>query len=232
MAKLTTLQIVQRTLSALDSDNVSSISDTVESEQILDILNTVYDRLLDDFPWYHLREYGTLEVTATAHIMKIPNDILQVDLIRYNKEDIIYVTPYEMTEFLDNRDITQSEVDSNGAYNDRDPSYWTSYDDEYITFDAYDGSLVASYTDCEFIRKPSTLTSDTDIPDLPDRLHTVLLDGVLEEAFRLFKIDERTAMVYQRKYIVGLGKVKRWARRINKKESSWGTDYGRKNYRG
>lgn len=232
MAQLTVLQIVQRILSALDSDNVSSFSETVESEQVKLLIDTVYDKLLDDYPWYHLLDHGNLEVTATAHKMKIPNTVQQVNWIKYNKEDVEYITPKEMQDILDNRDITLSNVDSNGAINDDDPTYWTSFDDEYITFDSYNSSLVASLSNAEFIRKPATLSEDTDIPDLPDRLHNVLLDGVFEEAFRTMKGDLQYAAVYQRKYLMGLHKAKRWARKINKKESTYGTDYGRKNYRG
>ena len=232
MARLTVLQIVQKALSAITSDNVSSFGETVESEQVKDVVDTVYDRLLDDYPWGHLKEYGTLEVTTVDHQMKIPNTILQVDLIRYNKNDINYIEPYDMTVKLDGRDTSLSEVDSNGAYNDRDPVYWTSYDDEYIIFDAYDGSLVSSLSDCAFVRKPSVLTANDDIPDLPDRLHTVLLDGVFEEVFRILKGDRRIANTYQRKYMVGLAKAKRWARKLNIKDSSYGNGYGRTNYRG
>lgn len=232
MAKLTTIQIVQRVLSAIDSDNVTSIADTVESEQVKDILDTVYDRLLDDFPWYHLKEYGTLEVTAVENEMKIPNTVMQVDSVRYNKKDVFYLTPEDMTKKLDSRDISLSNVDNLGAYTEQEPTYWTSVDDEKIILDSYDGTLVSSLTKCLFIRKPVVLTNDSDVPDMPDRLHTVLLDGVFEEAFRLLKGDLQGATVYQRKYLVGLGKAKRWARRINKKDSTYGEGYGRNSYRG
>jgi len=232
MARLTTLQIIQKALSAINSDNVSSISETVESEQVKDILDTVYDKLLDDFPWYHLREFGTLEVTSTAHQMKIPNTVMQVNFVRYNKKDITYIDPYDMLVMLDGRDTTLTEVDANGAVNNRDPRYWTSYDDENIIFDGYDSSLVSSLSKCEFIRKPSVLSSEGDIPDLPDRLHTVLLDGVFEMVFRLIAGDKQNAVTHQRKYIVGLAKAKRWARKVNKKNTSYGSSYGRSNFRG
>jgi hypothetical protein len=230
MAKLTVIQIVQRVLSAIDSDNVTSISDTVESEQVKDILDTVYDRLLDDFPWDHLKEYGTLEVTAIDNEMKLPANILHLNSIRYNKKDVQYLSPEDMVKKLDGRDVSLSNVDSLGAINDQDPTYWTSYDSETIVFDSYDGTLTSSLSNCSFVKKPAILTSDSDIPNMPDRLHTVLLDGVFEETFRLLKGDIQGAAIYQRKYLVGLGKAKRWANRINLKDSTYGDDYGRTYY--
>jgi len=228
MAKLTVIQIVQRVLSAIDSDNVTSISDTVESEQVKDILDTVYDRLLDDFPWDHLKEYGTLEVTAIDNEMKLPANVLHLNSIRYDKKDVQYISPEDMTKKLDSRDTSLSNIDSLGAINNEDPTYWTSYDSETIVFDSYDGTLISSLSNCSLVRKPTILTSDSDIPDMPDRLHTVLLDGVFEEAFRLLKGDLQGASIYNRKYIVGLGKVKRWASRINLKGSIYGDEYARK----
>lgn len=231
MAQTTVLEITQRVLSAIDSDNVSTIDETVESEQVFLLVKTVYDNLLDDFPWYHLRERGNLEVTSTAHIMKIPDNVTHVMelVIRYDGEKVYYKTPNEMTDLLNGRDTTLSTVDSNGAVNDTDPNYWTTYDDENIIFDSYDGTLVTSYTDCWFAVTPDKLTTGNDIPDLPEGLSSVLLWGVLEEAFRTLKGDETAASRYENKYRKGLAKAKRWARNINKKESTFGQDYGRKN---
>lgn len=229
MAKLTALQFIQRAMSVIDSDNVTDISETVESEQMKLLLDTVYDRLLNDFPWFHLVDYGTLEVTSTNHILAIPSNVLLLEELRYNKKSIIFIEPSEMIVILDGRDTTLSTVDSSGALNNRDPQYWTSEDDENIIFDSYDGSLASSLSKVRFIRKPVVLNSNSDIPDLPEYLHSVLLDALFEEAFRTLKGDVQTAQIYQRKYISGLGKAKRWARTLNKKESTFGSSYGRRN---
>lgn len=234
MAKLTSLQYVQRALSKIDADNVSDISDTVESEQVKLLLDEAYENIIDDFPWFHLQEYGQLEVTATAHIMKIPDTVANIDgdLIRYNKLDVWYISPDKMIEILDGRDTTLSTVDSNGALNNRDPQYWTTEDDENIIFDSYDGTLAQALSQVRFIRKPASLTNNTDIPDIPDILHGVLLNRVLEETFRTLKGDEQSAQVYARKYIIGLAKAKRWARKLDRKVSTHGADYGRRQTQG
>ena len=74
MAISTSLDYVQRALSIIDADNVSEISDSVEGTQVFGLLKNVYDELLDGFPWPHLREFDRLQVTATAHIMKLQPD--------------------------------------------------------------------------------------------------------------------------------------------------------------
>lgn len=229
MAKLTALEFVQRTLSAIDEVEVDSINDDVISEQVFLLLKSCYEELINDYPWYHLREYGNLEVTTTANKMKIPDNVLTIDgeLIRYNKKDVYYISPEEMNFKLDGRDTTLSNVDSNGAFNDKDPVYWTSEDDTYVVFDSYDSSLVSSLSRVRFIITPSDLTGDLSIPSLPDRLHTVLLYRLYEDAFRTLKGDEQTATRYGLKYKEGLFKAKRWARKLDREASTHTQNYAR-----
>lgn len=232
MARLTYLQIVQRVASAIDSDNVTAIDESPESEQIAELVKTVYDDLMSEFPWYHKRETIQLEVTATAHIMKIPNDVEQLasDIIYYDNEPVYYWHPDKMRDHLANQDTSLSTIDSNGAQNDKDPSYWSSYDDENIIFDSYDGTLVQAETAVWAIKEVSPPETDTDVPDMPNNLHPVLLWGVMEEAFRTLKGDETAASRYGRKYQKGKARAKRWARKTNQKENPGRKiDYGRRN---
>lgn len=230
MAKLTTLQFVQRALSRIDSENVSSVDETVESEQVKLFLDEAYEEIIADYPWFHLRTFDTLEVTATAHVMKIPDDIETVDgnLIRYNDKDVWYVTPERMEEILSGRDTSLSDVDANGALTNRDPAYWTTEDDENIIFDSYDGSLVSANSRVRMVRFPTALNDNTDVPDLPDRLHITLQHRVYELCLRFLKGDEQGAQTEQRKYIKSLAAAKRWARKVDRGVSTWGMTYGRK----
>jgi hypothetical protein len=234
MPKLTRLQIVQKVLSAIDSDNVTATDETVESEQVLELLDTVYNKTLGTYPWPHLFTLDNLETTSTAHKMRIPLDIQGVEWIRYNDSDPIYRTPFEMVELLASRDTTQSDVDSNGAKNAKDPSYWTSNDDEFIIFDSYNGNLVSSLSKIYVVKEPSIMTDDDDYPDLPSRFHPILVDGVIEEAFRTLVGDNQTAHIYARKFIQGKAQMKRWARILNFDNSTYNdkVDYGRKNFSG
>ncbi len=44
--KYTLLEIVQSVLSSMDSDEINSIDDTVESQQVVEIVKTVYDDII------------------------------------------------------------------------------------------------------------------------------------------------------------------------------------------
>lgn len=54
MAKLTLLDIVQDILSDMDSDTVNSITDSVESLQIAQIVKTTFFEIITEGEWPHL----------------------------------------------------------------------------------------------------------------------------------------------------------------------------------
>jgi hypothetical protein len=231
MSKLTYLQIVQRVADAIDSDNVTTVDESPEAEQIAALVQTVYADLITEFPWYHKRVSVNLEMTAVPHQLKLPNDVEQLmsDIIYYNRKPVYYWSPEKMRTYLMGQDTTLANIDDTGARNDKDPSYWTTFDDENITFDSYDGSLAPSLSDVWVAKSPTPPQEDDDVPDLPHNLHSVLLFGVLEEAFRTLKGDEQAATKYQQKYIKGKARAKRWAKRTNiKDDPGKKIDYGRK----
>ena len=229
MAISTSLDYVQRALSIIDGNNVSAISDTVEAEQVFQLLKNVYDELLDSYNWPHLMEFQQLQVTATLHIMRLPTDTVGFNWIRYNKDDVIFIEPLEMQKILDARDTTLSTVDVNGAINDRDPEFWTTVDDNNIIFDSYNVSLQASLSRIEAIKKPTDLTTDTNRPDIPERMEYTLRNMLFAEALRILKADETRAAIYDEKALDGLSNLKRWARRHNDVKSWYGRTYGRRN---
>ena len=226
MAKLTRLEFVQRVLARIDAENVTSTDETVESDQVLGLLNEAYEEFFE-FPWPNLRTKGNLEVTSTAHEMKLPTDVLGIDWIRYNGKDLTWKEPLEMETLLDSRDTSLSNVDSNGALTDQDPTYWTTYDDATIIMDSYDGSLVSALATCQFSREPTPMTDDLDMPDLPSRLHPVLFDRVCALAFATLLNDFNNYKIYNDRYTQQYVKMKRWARRVNREDSTYGDDYSR-----
>lgn len=229
MAAYTKLKIVQKMLSATDLENVTAIGDTVESEQAAELVDTVYIDILKDYDWPFLYTISTLNVSANPNEMTIPDDKFQINWIRYNKNDITYIEPKDMIILLDSRDQTLATVDSRGCYIDRDPTYWTSYDDETITFDSYNGNLVAAYCVCQFVRNPGTLSSDDSVPDLPARFIPVLIAGCLAEAFLTLKGDDTIGQMYNKRFRLGMIDMKKWARKVAsaKRTTESGQDYSR-----
>ncbi len=227
--KLTKLRIVQMVLSAIDSDEVTSIGETVEAEQVGMLVDSIYDGINGEYPWAHLREEGTLEVTPTAHIMKLPNDIMTINDIWYNGSKVEYIVPTDMSELLNSRDTSSASIDSNGAKMDEDARYWTSVDDTYITFDSYNGSLVSAHTLTDVFRMPAQMVNDTDYPDLPERFHNLLFEGATADAFYTLKGDTVGFNIFRNRYKKSKEKMDRWAKRVNRKNSTGkNVDYGRR----
>jgi hypothetical protein len=228
MAKLTRLTLVQRILSAIDAEGVSTVSETVESEQVAQLLDTAYEAIVADYPWPWLFSIRQLEVPV-SNTMLLPSDMTQADWIRYDGKEVAYIEPKEMTVLLAGRNTLESNIDDSGAYNDRDPQYWTSYDDEKITFDSYDTALSTIKTEVYGTKSVNTLLEDTDIPDLPEKFHTTLLFRTIADAFTTLKSDTTNFQIYDKKAKLGMIDMKRWARRINKKHTTFSeNDYARK----
>lgn len=212
--KLTRLQIVQRVLSVLNEDNITSIGESSVSVQVAAILDTLYTDIVSQFPWPFLNTTVNLESTSSSHIMRIPEDVFQVNWIRYNKKNIDYISYKEMVELLDSRDTDRDNVDSNGAITDMDPTYWTSIGEEEIVFDSYDGSLIPSKSLVEVVSIPDELINDDDYPVLPARFVPVLLWGVMSQSLLDLDGDDSMARFYERKFTSSLSQMKVWGRKI------------------
>lgn len=226
MSELTGITVVQRVLSAINADNVNAVDESPEGEQVFALLQTVYEELLEEFPWHHKRELFSFEVTTISNQMRIPEKIVQLadkDVIYYNRKPVYWIEPREMERRLVTADQTLSNVDSNGAYTDKDPTYWSSFDDDNIVFDAYNGTLAESLSQAWGVSSPVDYTNPVLPLDMPEVLASALIWGVMEEAFRTIKGDETSATRYSTKAKKAKARAKRWARKTNK-EPDHGTN--------
>jgi hypothetical protein len=141
----TLLEIVQDILNDMDSDSVNSIDDTEEARQVAQIVRTTYEKWLaarDDWPFLRtLSQLTGLGDLDNPTKMQIPEDMTKVEWVKYNKKDVTYLPPKEFKDMLDTRTETTDIVDANGYILNADPTYWTSYDEEYIHFDGYDSAV-------------------------------------------------------------------------------------------
>ncbi len=141
--------------------------------------------------------------------MRLPETIIDLKWIKYDCKKpgetrnrftkIIYKTPEEFLDITDQRLSTDSKVtvvtDSTGikinVYDDRAPAYFTSFDDDYVVFDAYnsavESSLQNSKTQCHGKRSVAFTLSDTFTPDLPVQMFTYLLNEAKSAAFLTLK---------------------------------------------
>lgn len=209
MSKLTLLEIVNDIANDLDTDPVNSISGTVESSQISQIVKTVYFELIANRNWPHLKRTMQLEAsgdTAKPTHMKMPVLTKELLLVNYNKKklndltrdrfsEVKYLEPDQFLDNINSRNVNESNVirvtDFGGAplyiRNDTQPTYYTSFDDEYLVFDSYDSNiettLQESNTQAVIYVEPTWVHSDDSIPDLPSEAFPLLVEEAKSTAF-------------------------------------------------
>lgn len=199
MPKLTLLDMTQNILSAMDSDEVNSIFDTVESEQVVEILKETYFELLSLREWP--QKHGIVTLTALSDnnfptFFEIPENVERVEAIRYNGDILVYLHPEEFLDISLSLDTTQANVfegtDKNSGKplyvrNDENPVYWTSFDDKYVILNSYDNTVDTTLQEskilCTGMKHPAWTMDDTFIPDMPIDYFPMLLAEAKSVAF-------------------------------------------------
>lgn len=165
--KLTLLQIVQKTMEALNLDEINSISDSPDSEQIAQIAQDSYYELLNQADWPHtirLEQLESVGDNTKPNYLRIPDEVTRIDDFKYDAtlvdssslpvdlieiKTVVWLSPVDFLKKTQGRNTELTEIetitDFNGVryhvYNDREPSYWTSFDDEYVVCDAYNSDV-------------------------------------------------------------------------------------------
>lgn len=198
MAKMTLLEIVQNILSALDSDEVNDISDTVESAQVAEIVRETYYEQFNNITLpasTSLLKLDGISNTDSPNYMRFNSDVDNIKWIKYkdhrNQERFSEVTFINPEEFLDI--VLQHSASTDNVFLTTDPSstvtyyiktnkcptYYTSFDNNYIAFDSYDSeyeSTLHSNNSVAYGTKTREFMLEDDfIPDIPDNLFPLLL---------------------------------------------------------
>ena len=212
MAKMTLLEIVQDILSDMDSDEVNSIDDTIESQQVAQIVKTCYHEMISNRDWPHLQKLIQLDALndiTKPNYLRLPNEVKELKLVKYDArkegsdklemKDIRYKTPDAFLRYVSNRNSTldnvQTVTDFSGTslliFNNYAPSYWTSFDDLNLVFDSYDvavdNTLKQSKNQAMAYMEPVWVHLNTAIPDLPSEAFSSLLEEAKSTAFFVLK---------------------------------------------
>lgn len=211
MAK-TLLEIVQDILSSMDSDEVNSITDTVESEQVARIVRNTYEDLISrvDYPehWdmFELNASGT---STKPTLMYKPTNIKKIDFVKYDKRltgetapNYQYVAYQDRKTFLDRMyalNVDEDDVISFDhtissdtmtllCFNNKAPDYYTSLDDNMLIFDSYDAvvdaNLQKNKTMCYGLKIPTPFSmTDGFTPDLDEEQFALLFQESKATAF-------------------------------------------------
>lgn len=210
--KKTLLEITQNILNDLDSDEVNSINDTVESQQVANIIKACYNELLSNRNWPHLRkliQLDSLSDITKPNYLKVPNSLKEMISFHYDVRkagdtrtilaDVKYKQPEDFLRYVSSRNSDIDTVDEIEDFsgsklmiaNNVAPSYWTSFDDTYIVTDAYnkaiDDTLKASKTQCLAYLEPTWVHTDEAIPNLPEEAFALLEEEAKSTCFLVLK---------------------------------------------
>lgn len=211
----TLLELVQKILSSMDSDQVNTIAETTESQQVVDVIQTCYFDIvaIGELP----RDDDLFQLEASLDddlpvTMYLPDDVSDIRWLKYNNAtadapDAVYqpVLPMPLRDFVEmvtGLDPDESNVDTytytSGTSsftlycnNDRAPRYYTTTNDNTILFDSYDSAVDTT------LQKSKTMgfgqktfpwvASDTFVPPLDDKQLQRLLHEAKALAFAELK---------------------------------------------
>lgn len=252
--KYTLLEMVQEILSDMDSDEVNSIDDTVESQQVASIVRSAYMAIMSNRNWSHLRKLVNLVNSTTpaqpTH-MYLESPIKEMVYVNYNcvKPDQPGRRIYQTMKWLEpdaflrrqnalNSDLANVDViqDPTGIEllirNDKNPEYFTSFDDNVLVFDSYLSSIENTVQSskvqaCAYVM-PTWTHLDDAVPDLPDEAFTLLIEEAKSRAMlRLKQVADQKSEQEARRQNQWLSR-KQW--RVNGGVKY--PDYGRRSRKG
>lgn len=210
--KMSWLSMVQDILSDMDSDPVDTIDETVEAVQVSQILRTTFFNIIDGRDWPHLYNLFTLTATnaLTPTHMTIPEDVTEIQSIRYNKRKLLdtrdkigeieYLVPDQFLDISLARNSSATDVtsvtDPSGIVlyikNNIAPTYYTSFTDRTIVMDSFDSDIDTFLTSAKCIgygkKYPTAVIGDgSGYPDMPVEAFSYLLAEAKATAFLTLK---------------------------------------------
>lgn len=212
MAKMSLLDMVQEILSDMNSDNVNSISDTEEAEQVARIIRSTFRNLYNDRMWPHTAQMVKLSSMADSNRpthMKMLDSVEEIHLVKYDVRtsvsdpikfrDILYMEPMDFLDMVmlrdASKDYAQTVIDIHGTpliiHTNAPPTYWTTFDDEHMVFDSFDATmdsvLQEDKTQVYGYVEPDFRFEDDFVPDVPLKYFPYFLSEAKSTCFLKIK---------------------------------------------
>ncbi len=253
--KYTLLKMTQLILSSMDSDEVNDIADTVESAQVVDIIETTYNEFLSDYHFPETHDFFQLEATSstTPLVLTRPSNVVNMDWFKYNwkltsesNDNYDLVREVSRLEFMnrtdafdvDSSNVSTFDITRNSQTfpinyrNDKMPAYYMVFNDSQIVCDSIDTdedtNLQKAKTWCHGQLEQTFTRSNTFTPDIDEQTFSAYYNECKAQCFADLKqtINQRLER-----------KVRQEAIRIQKNKHAIPTttdwvhtfpDYGRK----
>lgn len=194
--------MVQSILSDMDSQDVNSINDSVEAQQIASVIEDTYYTILSsrEIPENKkLIKLTSLSQLARPTHFTYPSDTRELEKVFYSTgegiyKDIPYVDPLTFLSRQPTTGLSVFDVNAGTTLlirQDAAPNFYTSFDDTTIIMDSYDASIESTLQESKTRAFGSTFPSfsiaDDFEPPLDDNLLSYLLAEAKSICFSLFK---------------------------------------------
>lgn len=205
--KMTLLAMVQSILSDMDSEDVNTISDTLEATQVASVVRDTYYQMIAArmIPEHQeLLKLTALSDSAKPTHFRYPDSVKKIDCLWYNVStdggiewrELKFIEPAQfLGRYLEGSDTT-TVYDANGGTtyfvgNDQMPNYFTTFDDYHVVLDSHDSSVEATVQQSKVralgVVYPTFELSDTYTPDIDAVLFPYLLAEAKSACFSMFK---------------------------------------------
>lgn len=208
--RYTLIEMVQRLLESMDSDEVNDIADTPESMAVANIIKSEYFKLIGELEPKETENLFQLDASTDnllPTVMYLPAGVANIQRLKYNIgespsdsnfRDLTYLPIMEFVEYMNALDETQTYVGNQrlklGATwfnlkfrNDVSPFYWTCPDDLTIIMDSFDSTKEETLTSVRTLGYgalvPEFHLLNTFIPKLAPKHFQLLLDKSKVVAF-------------------------------------------------
>jgi len=209
--KKTLLEIVQDIMNDMDSDEVNSISDTVESEQIAQVCQSVFFDIINTVDLPEHKELLTLTGLGDSSRPNFmdANSLTNIQEVRYNVSETSGEVEYKLIPYLEPDEFVAKILDRTSSasnvilvadptsgislpiINDAMPNYYTLLDDRYVCFDSYkatvDTTLQTSKTLVIGTKYPTFTVEDSAVPDIDDTIFPYYIAECKSRCFSMFK---------------------------------------------
>lgn len=208
--RYTLLELTQRVLESMTSDEVDNISDTEESYAVANIIKECYFDIIGRYSPPEQSDVFQLIASGDSNvptIMTLPEEALDLQRVMYTNVDdtgatsLYDVNFLEFNKFIEWVGSLNEDADNVGSLqypnrigqvmtfkfqNDRNPVWYTSFNDHDIIFDAFDitqgATLVGAKTFCYGNLSPDWTMSNDFIPNLDLQQVQLLLQAAKAQA--------------------------------------------------
>lgn len=207
--KLTYIDLLRQILAEIESDEVNSLLDTVESEQITLVIYRIYKSIAATHNLEHLKRFVIpFPEPGTPTFFELPSEVNNISWIKHNNRVIggpanyttLYFRPSEVfMRVLAGRDSSAGNVTTvvkdgipYNIYTDRHPRYFTVLNKTKLLFDSYMSSLDVAGIDVNNLQIYGQLDPVIEIDDnyefdMPSDIMTYFVNECISYAYTVIK---------------------------------------------